>query len=192
VRTRRRFGQHFLEAAWVDKLIGVVAADASDTFIEIGAGRGALTRPLAARARHVVAIEVDRDLAAELARSAPSNLRLVVGDVLESDLGELLEGLGTLSKPARVAGNLPYNISTPIIFKLLSESREGRLISDATLMLQAEVADRLQAAPGSKEYGVLGILVRLRADVDRLLELRDRPARRGARVRHEHDGRVVR
>lgn len=167
-RPRKRFGQHFLEKAWVDKLIGALDAGAEDTFLEIGAGRGALTRPLAARVREVIAVEIDRDLAASLAAEVPSNIRVVPADFLNVDLDDLLEHTPL---PARVVGNLPYNVSSPILFKLLDAARDGRRFRDATLMLQKEVADRLVAQPGTSEYGTLAVQVALVADVHRLLTL---------------------
>jgi 16S rRNA (adenine1518-N6/adenine1519-N6)-dimethyltransferase len=162
---RKRFGQHFLEPAWVAKVVKAIAPAASDDFIEIGPGRAALTMPLAANARSVTAFEIDRDLAASLRSAAPPNLAVVEGDFLESDW--LLK-----NRPAhaiRVAGNLPYNVASPIMFRLIDIYDSGIPLLDATLMLQREVADRLLAPPSTKEYGVLSILVRLSATVERLL-----------------------
>jgi 16S rRNA (adenine1518-N6/adenine1519-N6)-dimethyltransferase len=149
-------------------LIGALDADPEDTFLEIGGGRGALTRPLAARVREVIAVEIDRDLAASLAAEVPSNVRVVPADFLNVDLDDLLEHTPL---PARVVGNLPYNVSSPILFKLLDAARDGRRVRDATLMLQKEVADRLVAQPGTSEYGTLAVQVALVADVHRLLTL---------------------
>jgi 16S rRNA (adenine1518-N6/adenine1519-N6)-dimethyltransferase len=194
MRTRRRFGQHFLEGAWADKVVAAIAPRPSDRFVEIGPGPGALTFRLAPRVAHLTAIEVDRDLAADLRSRLPENVDLIVGDILGVDL------LANVERPFRVAGNLPYNISSPILFRLIAWSRitqgwlppsggcsGGRLpadagghagprtpepaIVDATLMLQREVADRLEAAPGNGDYGVLSISVQLHADVHRLLTL---------------------
>ena len=161
-RPRKRFGQHFLEPAWVAKVIDALHATKDDTFLEIGPGRGALTRPLAARAGRVIAIEIDRDLAAALADEEIPNLRLLQSDVLGVDLREALRGE---ARPLRVAGNLPYNVASPILFALLDVADNGRFLSDATLMLQKEVADRLVAKPGRKEYGGLAIQVAVAADV---------------------------
>ena len=166
-RARKRFGQHFLEPAWVVKVVRATAPAEDEVFFEIGPGRGALTRELVARARSVTAFEIDRELASELQRTAPANLQIVTGDFLKSDW--ILEHPPT--QPVRVAGNLPYNVASPILFKLTELYNGGIPLLDATVMLQREVADRLVAAPGSKEYGVLSILVRLCADVDRLLAL---------------------
>ena len=164
---RKRFGQHFLEPAWVVKVVRAIAPAPDDVFFEIGPGRGALTRELTARAGSVVAFEIDRDLAEALRESAPSNLTIVAGDFLRSEW--ILENRPV--GPVRVAGNLPYNVASPILFTLIDLYSAGIPLVDATVMLQREVADRLVARPGTKEYGVLGILVQLSADVERLLAL---------------------
>ncbi len=167
-RARKRFGQHFLEPAWVARLIAAVAPTADETFIEIGPGRGALTAPLAERAGKVIAVELDRDLAATLEPRVPQNVRLVQANFLEVDLPQLLQGEHT---PVRVVGNLPYNVASPILFRLLDTADEGRLLRDATLMVQREVADRIVAAPGGGDYGAMSIQVQLLADVARVLSL---------------------
>lgn len=175
VTARKRFGQHFLEAPWVVKLVNALDAGAEDRFVEIGPGRGAITRPLAARVSRLLAIEVDRDLARALASEALPTLTVVERDVLAVDLaaviGEWLgEPLGP-GRPVRMVGNLPYNISSPILFRIVALAAATGGVTDATLMLQKEVADRLLAGPGSKEYGVLSILTGLHADITRLLAL---------------------
>jgi 16S rRNA (adenine1518-N6/adenine1519-N6)-dimethyltransferase len=167
-RARKRFGQHFLEPAWVARLISAVAPSKDETLLEIGPGRGALTMPLAEHAGRVIAVELDRDLAAALATRVPANVRLVQSDFLDVDLLELLQDERT---PVRVVGNLPYNVASPILFHLLAVADHGRLIRDATLMLQREVADRLLAGPGGTDYGAMSIQVQLRADVERVLNL---------------------
>ena len=167
IRARKRFGQHFLEPAWVDKVIRAIDPKPDETFIEIGPGRGALTRPLAARAKEVLAFEIDRDLAAELRRSAPSNVTVVEGDFLDAANGRRLK----TDDRMRAAGNLPYNIASPIMFNLVALVSSGLSLVDATLMLQREVADRLIARPGRKEYGVLSVLIQHSAGVERLLTL---------------------
>ncbi len=167
-RARKRFGQHFLEPAWVAKLIDSLAPSPTDVFLEIGPGRGALTRPLATRVSRVIAVEIDRDLAAALGAEAPLHVRVVQHDFLEADLHELLRDE---PRPVRVVGNLPYNISSPILFKLLDVADAGRMLSDATLMLQKEVADRLVARPGTSDHGALALQVALTADVERILTL---------------------
>jgi 16S rRNA (adenine1518-N6/adenine1519-N6)-dimethyltransferase len=167
-RARKRFGQHFLEPAWVARLLEAQSPAPADVFLEIGPGRGALTFPLAGKVRRVVAVEIDRDLAAHLRAELPPNVRVVEGDFLDLDLQEVLRGE---SRPVRVVGNLPYNVASPILFKLLQSAGEGRDLSDATLMLQKEVADRLIASPGAGDYGALAIQVALLADVERILIL---------------------
>jgi len=179
-RARKRFGQHFLEPAWVEKVVRAIDPRSADTFIEIGPGRGALTRPLAARAKRVFAYEIDRDLAAELRAEAIPNVTVVEGDVLDTLILDQLapsaepqQGmqLAPSPEPLRVAGNLPYNAASPIMFKLADLFAAGVPIGDATLMLQREVADRLVAAPGTREYGVLSVLLQHVATIDSLLKL---------------------
>ena len=165
-RARRRFGQHFLEPAWVDKVIREIEPRPSDVFVEIGPGRGALTRPLAARVKRLTAFEIDRDLTAMLQMNAPPNVTVVEADILETPASALPS-----AQPIRVAGNLPYNVASPILFKLIEWSASGVPLVDATVMLQREVAERLTADAGSKDYGVLTVLIRRSAAVQRLLVL---------------------
>jgi 16S rRNA (adenine1518-N6/adenine1519-N6)-dimethyltransferase len=134
-----------------------------DVFLEIGPGRGALTRALAPRVARLVCIEIDRDLVSRLSGSLPPNATVVQGDVLRADIASIVTELG--SAPVRAAGNLPYNISSPILFKLIGAADGGRILSDATLMLQKEVAERLAARPGSRAYGALAVQVARVADV---------------------------
>jgi 16S rRNA (adenine1518-N6/adenine1519-N6)-dimethyltransferase len=171
MRTRKRFGQHFLEAAWAEKVVAAIAPAPADRFLEIGPGPGALTFRLAARIAHLTAIEVDRDIVAALRPGLPGNVDLVEADVLDVDLLQF-----ATSGPVRVAGNLPYNISSPILFRLIEASRRARgegkpALLDATLMVQREVAERLEARPGTGDYGVLSISVQLHAEVRRVLSL---------------------
>jgi 16S rRNA (adenine1518-N6/adenine1519-N6)-dimethyltransferase len=167
-RARKRFGQHFLEPAWVAKLVDAVNPQPTDTFLEIGPGRGALTQVLAPRVARVIAVEIDRDLVAALPSRVPANVRVIEGDFRETELSSLTAGE---QLPLRVIGNLPYNVSSPILFTLLDAADEGRTFRDATLMLQKEVADRLVASPGSRDYGTLAIQVALLANVERLFTL---------------------
>lgn len=171
---RKRFGQHFLEPAWVAKVLDRIAPAATETFLEIGPGRGALTGPLAARARQVIAFEIDRDLTALLRRSSAANVSIVEGDFLDvtaERLRAILAAHDATGRPLRVAGNLPYNVASPILFKLLDLFAAGVPLTDATVMLQREVADRLAAPPGTRDYGVLTILVGRRAHAERALAL---------------------
>jgi 16S rRNA (adenine1518-N6/adenine1519-N6)-dimethyltransferase len=172
-RARKRFGQHFLEAAWVDKVVRAVQPKPGETFLEIGPGRGALTMPLAAAAERVIAFEIDRDLAALVRRTAPATVTISEGDFLDATPASVTALTGVMRRDARLraAGNLPYNVASPILFRLIDLYRGGVPLSDATVMLQREVADRLLASPGSKDYGVLTILVGRHADMTRLLNL---------------------
>ena len=183
-RPRKRFAQHFLEPAWAAKLVAALDPQPGDAFLEIGPGRGALTRPLAETGAPVVAIEIDRDLVAQLAGELPPNVTVVAGDFLAVDVLPIVLGLlpqrpATRAAPAgapgtgrlRVVGNLPYNVTSPILFRLLELQKESGAFADASLMMQREVADRLVATPGTKDYGVLSILVPLEAEVTRLLAL---------------------
>jgi 16S rRNA (adenine1518-N6/adenine1519-N6)-dimethyltransferase len=162
---RKRFGQHFLAPAWADKVVRAIAPSRDERFLEIGPGPGALTLRLAPRVEHLTAIEIDRDLAAALQSQLPPHVDLVVADFLDVDLAPYLA-----AGPLRVAGNLPYNLSSPILFKLLAAAGPASLI-DATVMLQLEVAERLVARVGTKDYGVLTIFTALHADVRRVLTL---------------------
>ena len=166
IRARKRFGQHFLEPVWVDKVVKAIAPRPDQDFIEIGPGPGALTRPLTQCAKSVTAFEIDRDLAAALEGEAIPNLRVIEGDFLLAASPQTLA-----PSPCRVAGNLPYNVASAIMFKLVELHAAGVPLLDATLMLQREVADRLVAGPGSREYGVLSILLQHRADVETVLKL---------------------
>ena len=164
MRARKKYGQHFLESAWADKLADATAPQPDDQFLEIGPGPGALTLRLAPRVAHVTAVEIDGDMVASLTPRLPPNVTLVHADFLDFDLAGI-------PRPLRVAGNLPYNVSSPILFRLLAEHRAAGGLVDATLMLQREVAARIQAHPGTREYGVLAVLTQLHADVHRVLAL---------------------
>jgi 16S rRNA (adenine1518-N6/adenine1519-N6)-dimethyltransferase len=173
-RARKRFGQHFLEPVWARKVVAVIKPQPGDVFLEIGPGPGPITRPLASAAAALLACEIDRDLAADLRDAGLPNVRVVEGDflTLPSDTIEHeLHVLAPGTTAVRVAGNLPYNVASPIMFRLVDLSRHGMAILDATVMLQREVADRLLAQPGSRDYGLLTVLLGHRASVDRLLDL---------------------
>ena len=166
MRAKKKYGQHFLQGVWADKLVAAIEPREQDRFVEIGPGPGALTLRLAPRVAHLTAIEVDPDMVAQLRPQLPGNVTLVEQDFLEADLAALA-GDG----PVRIAGNLPYNVSSPILFRILDLQRTRGGITDATFMLQREVAERIESAPGRKEYGVLSIFVQLHADVRRVLSL---------------------
>ena len=170
---RKRFGQHFLEPAWAEKLVAAIAPAPSDCFVEVGPGRGALTAALASHAAQVVAIEIDRDLAAGLSRRGLSRTTIIVGDVLKANLHDLGRR-AQYDQPdgrLRLAGNLPFNISSPVLIHILAAQRAGSPFHDATVMLQREVADRLVAQPGTRGYGPLAIMAAVQADTTRLLSL---------------------
>jgi 16S rRNA (adenine1518-N6/adenine1519-N6)-dimethyltransferase len=155
IRARKRFGQHFLHDPGVlRRIVDAIDPQPGDRLVEIGPGRGALTLPLLERLGRLEVIEIDRDLVRELGARAEGRGELVVhtGDVLEVDFAAL-RGAGSR---LRVCGNLPYNISTPLLFHLLA-SRDA--IADMHFMLQKEVVDRIVARPGGKDYGRLTIML---------------------------------
>ncbi|MFY9316835.1 MAG: 16S rRNA (adenine(1518)-N(6)/adenine(1519)-N(6))-dimethyltransferase RsmA [Burkholderiales bacterium] len=154
MKTRKRFGQHFLHDPGVLKrIVEAVAPARGDFMVEIGPGEGALTRPLLERLERLTAIEIDRDLAARLARAFPAErLNVVVADVLDFDFGALPAGF-------RVVGNLPYNISTPVLFHL---ARHTERVRDLHFMLQKEVVERMVAAPSTPDYGRLSVMLQVR------------------------------
>jgi 16S rRNA (adenine1518-N6/adenine1519-N6)-dimethyltransferase len=169
-RARKRFGQHFLEPVWAAKVVAAIAPQPTDTILEIGPGPGAITTLLTARAGSVTAFEIDRDMVARLNETRPDNLRVIEGDFLEVTADAIREAIGDAGQ-LRVAGNLPYNVASPIMFKLLELRASGVPIADATVMLQREVADRLLAMPGTKDYGVLTVLIGHKCEVTRLLNV---------------------
>lgn len=169
---RKRFGQHFLEPAWVAKLLVHIAPRPHDRFIEIGAGAGQLTTPLAETGAAVVGIEIDRNLVKELKSSTPRSVRIVAGDILKQDLFALIrESFGPPATSVRIVGNLPYNLSSPILAQLFEVQLAHGCFADATLMLQCEVADRIVGRPGSRAYGPLAILTEVNATAERILSL---------------------
>lgn len=180
---RRRFAQHFLAPAWVGKVIALIQPEAGDVFLEIGAGKGALTLPLSTTGAPMLAVEIDRDLVSSLAARVRPNVTLVTGDFLRLDILPLLTGLEPQRPPGalrhapgaarrfRVVGNLPYNVSSPILYRLLELQQESPVFADATVMLQREVADRITARPGTKAYGSLTVFAQLHATVAKLLDL---------------------
>ncbi|MDH4047633.1 MAG: 16S rRNA (adenine(1518)-N(6)/adenine(1519)-N(6))-dimethyltransferase RsmA [Gammaproteobacteria bacterium] len=151
-RPRKRFGQHFLvDSETISRIVEAIAPQANDTLVEIGPGEGAITHALAARSGKLHAIEFDRDLAAGLKRqfSDRHSVQVHQADAMKFDYSSLGTDL-------RIAGNLPYNISTPLLFHLV-EHREH--IRDMHFMLQKEVVDRITASPGSKAYGRLTVML---------------------------------
>ena len=153
---RKRFGQHFLHDRTVlDRMVREIAPSSDDALVEIGPGRGALTERLIGRSRSLDAVEIDRDLAAELrARwGTEAGFRLHEADALDYDFAALSAARGTR---LRVIGNLPYNISTPLLFHLAAAHDS---VIDLHVMLQKEVIDRIAAAPGSDAYGRLTVML---------------------------------
>ncbi len=157
---RRRFGQNFLvDRNFVAKIIAAIDPRPGDNFVEIGPGRAALTRPLIERAQRLAAIEIDRDLAARLAAEfPPERLSLQVADALEFDFAALGSAL-------RVVGNLPYNISTPMLFHLVAFEP---LLRDLHVMLQREVVARMTAKPATPDYGRLSVMLQAKFRTTRL------------------------
>lgn len=161
---RKRFGQHFLtDTGIIEAIVRDIDPRPGELLVEIGPGLGALTTPLLQRAGHLHVIELDRDLAARLRRN-PS-LTVIEADVLRVDFGALAREAG---RKARVVGNLPYNISTPILFHLLQHV--GSIV-DQHFMLQKEVVDRMAAQPGSKDYGRLTVMLQWRYDIEPVLDV---------------------
>lgn len=167
MRPRKSLGQHFLhDRRVIERILDAVAPQADEHFVEIGPGRGALTLPLLARVRRLDVIEIDRALAADLAHShGAAGLVVHQADALRFDLGSLGAEPGRL----RLVGNLPYNISTPLLFHLLEQ---GELLQDLHVMLQREVVERMTAAPGSKRYGRLTVALAARCRVENLFIVR--------------------
>jgi len=155
-RPRRRFGQHFLhDPAVVRRLVEAIAPVPGEFILEIGPGEGVLTQPLAASGAHVEAVEIDRDLAAAL--DVPG-VTVHVADALKFDFARLPAG-------ARVVGNLPYNISTPLLFRL---AEQGSRLRDLHFMLQREVVERMVAAPSTPDYGRLSVMLQVRFRLEML------------------------
>jgi 16S rRNA (adenine1518-N6/adenine1519-N6)-dimethyltransferase len=159
---RKRFGQNFLVSDGViRKIVEVIAPRAGDTVVEIGPGLGALTEPLLERIDHLHVVEIDRDLIARLRRRfPPQRLTIHEGDALEFDFGSL-KGAGRL----KIVGNLPYNISSPLLFHLVPFAPR---VHDMHFMLQKEVVDRMVAAPGSKDFGRLSVMLQYHYHMERL------------------------
>ena len=158
-RPRKRFGQHFLhDAGVVRRIVEAIAPAADDFIVEIGPGEGVLTYPLAERAARLEAIEIDRDLAAAL---SVDRVKVHVADALQFDFGALPAG-------ARIVGNLPYNISTPLLFRL---ARCAQRVRDLHFMLQREVVERMVAQPSTSAYGRLSVMLQARFRMEKLFRV---------------------
>ncbi len=163
---RKRFGQNFLvDANIIAKIIDRIDPKPGQTLIEIGPGQGALTEPLLASGAQLLVLEIDRDLARMLSlrHERTENFTLHEGDALKFDFEQ-----AALPDKVRVVGNLPYNISTPLIFHMLTHKHR---IENMVFMLQNEVVERMAAAPGGKEYGRLSAMTQYHCDVQRLLHV---------------------
>jgi 16S rRNA (adenine1518-N6/adenine1519-N6)-dimethyltransferase len=161
---RKRFGQHFLaDSAVIDAIVAAIDPRPGEPLVEIGPGLGAMTDALVPRCKHLTVIELDRDLAARLRRR--SELEVVEADVLTVDFAALADRLGGA---LRVVGNLPYNISTPILFHLLGAVDR---VADQHFMLQKEVVDRMAAAPGGRDYGRLSVMLQVAYDIESLFDV---------------------
>lgn len=160
---RKRFGQHFLtDAAIIAAIVDAIAAKPGQAMVEIGPGLAALTQPLAKRLGHLTVIELDRDLAARLRQHL--QLSVIEADVLKVDFGRLAQAQATVK--LRVVGNLPYNISTPVLFHLLAFVE---VIEDQHFMLQQEVVERMVARPATAAYGRLSVMLQWRYAMEKIL-----------------------
>jgi 16S rRNA (adenine1518-N6/adenine1519-N6)-dimethyltransferase len=163
---RKRFGQHFLaDAAVIDAIVGLIDPRPGQALVEIGPGLGAMTDPLVARCERLTVVELDRDLAARLRKRA--ELQVIESDVLRVDFSALASAAAAGDR-LRIVGNLPYNISTPILFHLLPAAAQ---VEDQHFMLQKEVVERMAAAPCSKDYGRLSVMLQWRYDIESVLDV---------------------
>jgi 16S rRNA (adenine1518-N6/adenine1519-N6)-dimethyltransferase len=163
---KRSLGQNFLvDGNLQRKIVAALAPEPQDEILEVGPGTGALTRHLVGRSRALLLVELDDDLAADLAREMEgrAGVRVIHQDILEVDLRELFTSVDRL----KVVGNIPYNITTPILFHLLKRPRPLEIL----LMVQKEVAERILAPPGTGAYGALSVGVRSVAEVERVLRV---------------------
>lgn len=162
---KKRFGQNFLsDPHWIDRIVDSIAPEPGDALIEIGPGQAALTKEVIARTGHETAVEIDRDLAAWLRTLfSPEQLSLIEADALTLDWNQVLPG-----RRLRIFGNLPYNISSPILFALLKAVDR---IADQHFMLQREVVDRMVCPPGSKTYGRLSAMLQRHYRMQKLFDV---------------------
>ncbi len=160
---RKRFGQNFLvDDGIIDGIVAAIAPQRGDNLVEIGPGLGALTTPLLARLDHLQVVEIDRDLIAVLReRYATASVTIHEGDVLQFDFS-------ALGSKLRVAGNLPYNISTPLLFRFAEFAGH---IRDVHVMLQREVVERMVAVPGDSEFSRLSVMLQYRFDMEMLFDV---------------------
>jgi 16S rRNA (adenine1518-N6/adenine1519-N6)-dimethyltransferase len=162
---RKRFGQHFLvDQGVIAEIVSAINPKPDEALVEIGPGLGALTQPLLAQGAQLSVIELDRDLAARLRHQWPA-LDVIEADVLKVDFANLRARLG---KPLRVVGNLPYNISTPVLFHLADVAS---CVQDQHFMLQREVVQRMVARPGSSDYSRLSVMLQWRYAMESVLDV---------------------
>jgi len=164
---RKRFGQNFLiDASVIQSIVRAIAPAQTDHLFEIGPGLGALTVPILERIDHLNVIEIDRDLAARLGhRFKPQQLTIIEQDALRVDFSTLAQALG---KPIRIVGNLPYNISSPMLFAC---AEHADYVVDQHFMLQREVVDRIVAAPDTTHYSRLSVMLQYRYAVEKLFDV---------------------
>lgn len=169
IRPRKKFGQNFLtEFSIMEKIVSALDPAKSDEVLEIGPGLGIMSAIIAKQVKKIYAVEKDRNLFNLIEEEFGNidNMKLFNADILEFDLKKELSGTGF---PIKVVGNIPYNISTPILFKLLSS---GELISCAVLTVQKEVAERMTAREGGKDYGILSIMLQTKAICKKLFDIK--------------------
>ena len=162
---RKRFGQNFLhDKHWIERIVRSIDPKPGEAIVEIGPGQAALTREVIALAGHETAVEIDLDLAAFLrTQFAPEALTLIEADALKIDWANLLDG-----RPLRIIGNLPYNISSPLLFAM---AHGAHRVIDQHFMLQKEVVDRMVAPPGGKTYGRLSVMLQFRYRMMKLFDV---------------------
>jgi 16S rRNA (adenine1518-N6/adenine1519-N6)-dimethyltransferase len=164
---RKRFGQNFLvDVGVIDAIIAAIAPQRGDRLVEIGPGLGALTAPLSERVDTLHAVELDRDLIARLQQQFGAKLVLHAGDALAFDFGSLAEK--SVHPSLRIVGNLPYNISSPLLFHLVSFAD---VVIDQHFMLQNEVVERMIASPGTKDFSRLSVMLQYRYVMDKLIDV---------------------
>jgi len=164
---KKRFGQNFLhDGNIIAKIVDSIYPQSDEHFVEIGPGHGAITAPLSRKCKHLDVIEIDRDLIAELEqRDWQGKVTINPGDALKFDFSKLSRN----GEQLRMAGNLPYNISTPLLFHLLDSAT---LFTDLHVMLQKEVVDRMIAEPGNKQYGRLTVMLAARCQIEHLFNIK--------------------
>ena len=163
-RTKKRFGQHFLvDQAIIDQIVALIAPGQGQKIVEIGPGEGVLTEHLIASGAAIIAVEIDRDLIAKLNQRYQdrANFKLINADILKTDIPTFIS-----NGPVHVVGNLPYNISTPLLLHLFTALEH---ISEMTFMLQTEVVERMCALPGSHDFGRLSILTQTHCRAEKVL-----------------------